>query len=133
MAECDYNAPWYHGTPERLDILRKGSWVTQFGEIAKAFSHRPSRISIEDDECRGVKHNGVLPGLLYVISEEIGPDDVCYLANTAGTHWQTQRDLQVTLVAELPVGDPPLLSDEEIDEMRRAMPDGTTGMLCDPD
>jgi len=131
--KCDYDRPWYHGSPEELSVLRKGSWVTQFREIAKAFSHKPSRMSFEDDECRIVKHNGSLLGRLYVISEEIGPDDVSYFADTAGTHWQTQRDLRVRLVAELPVDDPPLLSEEELAELRKTMPDGTTGMLCDPD
>jgi hypothetical protein len=131
--KCDYSEPWYHGSPQELDILREGSWVTQFQEIAKAFSHKPSLMSFGDDECRAVKHNGVLPGRLYTIAEEIGPDDVSYLPNTAGTHWQTQRDLRVRLVAELPVDDPPLLSEEEISELRKVMPEGTTGMICTPD
>ena len=133
MRHCDYSQPWYHGSPVELDVLRKGSSVTQLKEIAKAFSHRPSRMSIEDDECSSVKHNSSLPGRLYVISEAIGPDDVEYLANTAGTHWQTQRDLQVRLLAELAVDDPPLLNEEEIAELREAMPEGTTGMMCEPD
>jgi hypothetical protein len=130
---ADYNKPWYHGTPETLDVLRKGSWVTQFEGLAKAFSHKPPLISFGDDECRDIKHNGSLLGRLYVISEEIGPDDVSYLTDTAGTHWQTQRDLTVRLVAELPLDDPPQLDEEEIAELRKRMPEGTTGMLCDPD
>jgi hypothetical protein len=130
---CDYSQPWYHGSPEELDALQNGSWVTQFKEVAKAFSHKPSLMSFQDDECRVVKHNGSLPGHLYVICEEIGPEDVSYLPDTAGTHWQTQRDLQVKLVEELPVNDPPLLTEEEIAGLRKAIPEGTTGMLCDPD
>ena len=132
MPLCDYNAPWYHGSPERLEVLRKGSWVTQFIELAKAFSHRPTSISLDDD-CRTVKHNGSLPGLLYEVAEEIGPDDVSYLRDTAGTHWQTQRDLQLRLVAELPIDDPPQLSEEELAELRRDVPPGTTAFIGEPD
>ena len=57
MEHCDYSTPWYHGSPEKLRVLRKGSWVTQFKEMAKAFSHRPSLISLDDD-CQAVKHDG---------------------------------------------------------------------------
>ena len=106
METCDYDAPWYHGSPEKLTELRKGSWVTQFKEMAKAFSHKPSLISLDDDG-QAVKHDGQLIGFLYIVSEPIGPDDVSYLHNTGQTHWQTQRDLRIRYVAELPVGDPP--------------------------
>ncbi len=132
MPKCDYSKPWHHGSPERLQVLRKGSWVTQFKEMAKAFSHRPSRISMEDDY-RIVKHNGKLPGFLYEVAERIGPDDVSYLRDTAGTHWQTQRDLQVRLVAELPVDDPPQLTEEELVELRTAVPAGTTAFIGEAD
>ena len=129
---CDYGRPWYHGSPERLAVLREGSWVTQFREMAKAFSHKPSCISL-DDNCRAVKHDGKLPGYLYEVSEAVGPDDVTYLPNTAQTHWQTQRELQVRLVAELPIDDPPQLSEEELAELRKDVPEGTTGFFGDPD
>ena len=113
-------------------MLRKGSWVTQFKELAKAFSHRPSLISFGDDS-QTVKHNGQQPGFLYIVSEEVGPDDVSYLRDTAQTHWQTQYDLQVSLVAELPVDDPPQLSQEAITAMRQEIPEGTTGFIGDRD
>ncbi len=132
MENCDYSAPWYHGSPEELTVLRKGSWVTQFKELAKAFSHRPSLISMGEG-CRTVKHNGQLVGFLYVVSEAVGSDDVTYLADTAQTHWQTQRDLTMERVAELPLDDPPQLSEEEIAELRKDIPEGTTGFHGDPD
>jgi len=132
VAKCDYSAPWYHGSPETLTVLRKGSWVTQFKEMAKAFSHRPNLMSLGGD-CQTIKHNGQQPGFLYMVSETLGPDDVSYLRDTAQTHWQTQRDLQVRLVAELPVDDPPQLSEEEIAELRKGIPEGTTGFIGSPD
>jgi len=132
MEKCDYSAPWYHGSPDELTVLRKGSWITQFKELARAFSHRPALISLGDD-CVNVKHNGRRPGFLYVVSECLGPDDVTYLRDTAQTHWQTNRDLSLRLVAQLPLDDPPQLSDDEIAELRKDIPEGATGMVCSPD
>jgi len=132
MEKCDYSAPWYHGSPEEITVLRKGSWVTQFEQMAKAFSHRPTLMSLDDD-CESVKHNGQWPGFLYMVSKFIGPDDVTYLRDTAQTHWQTNRDLRLRLVAELPLDDPPQLNKEEITELRKDIPEGTTKMICTPD
>lgn len=128
MTECDYGARWYHGSPEMIAVLRKGSWVTQFKEMAKAFSHKPSLMSLADD-CQSVKHDGKVPGFLYMVSESLGPDDVSYLRDTANTHWQTERDLQISIVAELAVDDPPLLNEEEIAVLRKDMPEGSTGFV----
>ena len=128
MENCDYSAPWYHGSPEKLTVLRKGSWVTQFKEMAKGFSHRPSLMSTGGD-CQAVKHNGQLIGFLYVVSDTFCPDDVSYLRNTEQTHWQTQRDLRIRRVAQLPVDDPQQLAEEEIAELRKDMPEGTTGFI----
>lgn len=132
MAQCDYSAPWYHGSPEQLNVLRKGSWVTQFLSLAKAFSHKPTLISMDDDIIN-VKHNGAVPGFLYTIAEPVGPGDVTYRKNTAQSHWQTGRDLRLQLVAMLPMDEPPQLSEEEIAAVRKDIPEGTTGMVCSPD
>jgi len=132
METCDYGAPWYHGSPEELAVLRSGSWITQFREMAKAFSHKPSLMSLDDD-CEHVKHNGRLRGYLYTVSEPVRPEDLCYLRDTAQTHWQTTRDLKLRLVSELAVDDPPQLNEEEIAALREDIPEGTTGMVCTPD
>lgn len=128
MTNADYTAPWYHGSPERLSVLRKGSWVTQFREVAKAFSHKPTLMALGDD-CIAVKHDGKVPGFLYVVSEPLGHQDVTYLRNTAQTHWQTERDLQIRLVAELPIDDPPQLMPDDIAAMRKNAPEGWTGFI----
>ncbi len=134
MTTSETKGPWYHGTPTKLTLLRKGSWVTTFENLARAFSHKPSLISLGGD-CVNVKHNGQVRGFLYVVSEHVGPDDVVYLRDTAQTHWQTRRDLRVELVAELPPDDPPQLSEAEVAEMRKDIPADTTGFVGqrDPD
>lgn len=124
MTKCDYDAPWYHGSPHKLSVLRKGSWITQFKEVAKAFAHKPSLMSLADD-CQTVKHNGTLPGFLYTVAEKIGPPDISELPDTAHTHFRTQRELCVDLVAELPVSQPPLLTAKEAADMRKTYPEAT--------
>lgn len=34
---------WYHGSNRIFDILYKGSTITQWKELAEAFSHQPGR------------------------------------------------------------------------------------------
>ena len=128
MTERDYSGPWYHGSPERLTVLREGSMVTPFKEVAKAFSHKPSTLSLGDN-VENVKHNGQLVGYLYVVSETVGPEDLACLEGTAETHWEVKRDLVLRCEAELPVDDPPQLTEEELAELRKANPEGKTGFF----
>ncbi len=72
MPDCDYNLTWYHGSQQKLTKLRVGSSVTQNKNVAKAFSHRPFLLSLSDQGT--VKHNGVTPGYLYTVADEIGPE-----------------------------------------------------------
>lgn len=118
---------WFHGSPEKFDTLLKGSWVTPYKELARAFSHRPSRICSADNDCVKVKHNGTLPGYLYIIAEEINERDLTLLPNTDETHWQTNRDLKVELVENVPVLDAELITEQEIEELRRKYPGFETG------
>ena len=105
--------PWYHGSPAKLTCLTKGSMVTPFEAIAKAFSHKPSLLSMSEDMTT-VKHNGELPGFLYVVSEEVCEGDVVELSGTKQTHWEIRRDFRVRLVCPLPVSDPERLVGEAL-------------------
>ncbi|MHB9107151.1 MAG: hypothetical protein ACYDCO_08870 [Armatimonadota bacterium] len=116
MDDIDYSTPWYHGSPDELAVLRAGSWVTPFKELAKAFSHKPTTISMSDDFQR-LTHDGELPGFLYRIAEPVGPDALTVLPGTGQTHWQTQRDLKIELIAALPITDPPQITAEEREQM----------------
>ena len=111
--------PWYHGSPVVLSVLSKGSMVTPFVEIAKAFSHKPKLLSMSDD-MRSVKHNGELPGFLYLVSEQVDVDDLVELQGTRQTHWEIRRDLRVELVEEVPVDDPPLLTGDALKRSEEA-------------
>lgn len=122
--ESDHSGPWYHGSPFELTALSEGSVVSPFKEVAKAFSHKPPTVSMSDDYSI-VRHNGELPGFLYVLADA-APGDVVEMPGTDSTHWVIQRDMQVELLAELPVTDPPLLTEEEIAEARKDPPGFTS-------
>jgi predicted acetyltransferase len=90
---------WYHGSPYNFSILRAGSTITQNEELARAFSHQPTRLSIDDDG--KISHNGTEPGFLYVIDEPIVPGEDIYMhprtTMDPGLEWLTVRGLKVRL------------------------------------
>ncbi len=63
------NGSWYHGSNQKFDLLREGSTITQWKELAEAFSHKPSCLEYDDDG--KIKHNGTEKGYLYLIDEPI--------------------------------------------------------------
>ena len=113
--------PWFHGSPLRLSKLRAGSCVTPYKEIARAFSHKPSLLSISDD-CSEVKHDGDKPGFLYVVAETTGPADITLLEGTRRTHWQTNRDLRIRLIQSVPVSDPKRITEQERKHLKARYP-----------
>ena len=127
MPNCDYSLTWYHGSQQELTKLQVGSSITQNRKVAKAFSHRPSLVSMSDegeslsDKLR-IKHNGVTPGYLYTVSDDIGPDDVYphpHPANADGWEWLTNRELKLELIEQTMVTDEERLTDEEIAEIKQ--------------
>ncbi len=98
---------WFHGSPEELSALRVGSWVTPFREFAKAFSHKPSRVTATGDDLANVRHDGKVAGFLYVVAEPLADQDLEELPGTEKTHWKTTRVLKVRLVGEVPLVETP--------------------------
>lgn len=111
---------WFHGSPEKIETLLKGSWVTPYRELARAFSHKPSCICGND--FAKIKHNGKLPGYLYVIAEKVQDQDLTLLPNTDNTHWQTNREIKVELLEDVPILKDELITDEELKELQRMHP-----------
>jgi hypothetical protein len=63
---------WYHGSPLRLEVLTAGSTVTPIRQLAQAFSHKPTLVSITvhvTDASRQVciEHDGERDGYLYQV------------------------------------------------------------------
>jgi hypothetical protein len=120
MQDFDYTLTWYHGSQQELTTLRVGSSITQDKTVAKAFSHRPSMLSMS--EGGRIKHDGVTPGYLYTVADEIGPDDVYphpHPVNATRWEWLTNRELKLKLIEQTIVTDEERLTDQEIAEIKQ--------------
>ena len=101
--KIDPNGIWYHGSNMIFTELREGSTVTQWRELAEAFSHRPGRLSYDDNGV--IFHDGKEKGYLYIIDEPITVDiDVYQHPRTVmdkNAEFLTKRTLKVKLLCEL--------------------------------
>ncbi|MBQ9950572.1 MAG: hypothetical protein IJO98_00290 [Clostridia bacterium] len=101
--EVDPKGIWYHGSNARFDVLREGSTITQWRELAEAFSHKPTMLGIEDDG--SIRHNGAEKGFLYAVDEpvEAGVDVYPHPRTTMdeNAEWITGRDLKMRLIGEI--------------------------------
>lgn len=119
MPHWDFSRTWYHGSQQALTRLRSGSSITQRREVAKAFSHRPTLLSMSDES---LKHDGASPGYLYLVAEEIAPDDVHphpHPVNAERWEWLTRRELRLEHIERTEVTAEESLTDEEVAELRR--------------
>ena len=94
---------WYHGSNVLFAELRAGSTITQWRELAEAFSHQPSRLSYDDDGV--ISHNGKEKGYLYIIDEPVivGTDIVQHPRTVMdpNAEFLTLRPLKVRMICEL--------------------------------
>ena len=121
MAEWDYGAEWYHGSPlGDLTRLRPGSAITQNRDAARAFSHRPSIVS---SSASGVRHDGKIEaGFLYRVTDRVSPQDVAcsqFAGNEDRLEWIIERAVAVALVERTRVRPEELLSESEVEALRR--------------
>ena len=97
---------WYHGSNQWFSLLKEGSTITPWRELAEAFSHKPVVLSILDDGT--IVHNGEAPGYLYLLDEEValGRDVIPHPRSTmeSGLEFLTTRPVQVRFIAHV---DPP--------------------------
>ncbi|WP_155839500.1 hypothetical protein [Butyrivibrio proteoclasticus] len=94
---------WYHGSHLELTELMAGSTITQWKELAEAFSHKPTGLSYDDNGV--ISHNGKEKGYLYVIAEPITVDvDIYQHPRTVmdkNAEFLTKRPLRLKLLYEL--------------------------------
>lgn len=112
--QFDPDQLWYHGSPLELTTLLKGSTITQKRELARIFSHKPSIVSVFDDG--QIKHNGTMPGYLYIIAEKVQTEDVTPHPQTTmevGDEWLTTRELQLQFLCTTEPLSGELLTDED--------------------
>lgn len=101
--EVQPNGIWYHGSDKLFSELKTGSTITQWRQLAEAFSHQPSRLEYDDNGV--IHHNGTKKGYLYLIDEPIAIDiDVYQHPRTSmdeNAEFLTKRPLKVKLLLEL--------------------------------
>lgn len=98
---------WYHGSPFLFELLKKGSTITRWRELAAAFSHKPDILCVEDDG--EILHNGKKEGFLYRIAEPVvvGKDIFPHPRTTMGkdVEFLTARPLKVERIGKVPPPD----------------------------
>ena len=94
---------WYHGSNMIFSELRTNSTITQWKELAEAFSHQPSGLGYDDNGV--ISHNGIEKGYLYIIDEPIivGVDIYQHPRTTMdeNAEFLTKRPLKVKMICEL--------------------------------
>ena len=102
VIEIKADGIWFHGSNIVLSELR-GSTITQWKELAEAFSHQPTILSYDDNG--NISHNGKEKGYLYIIDEpvEIGKDIYQHPRTTMdeNAEFLINRPLKVKLIEEL--------------------------------
>ena len=103
IIEMQPDGIWYHGSNKIFSELRTNSTITQWKELAEAFSHQPS--CLEYDDNRVISHNGPEKGYLYIIDEPIavGVDIYQHPRTTMdeNAEFLTKRPLKVRMICEL--------------------------------
>lgn len=101
--EINDNSLWYHGSNLIMDILKEGSTITQWKELAEAFSHKPTELSYDDDG--KIYHNGTEKGYLFIIDEilKVGIDIYQHPRTVMdeNAEFLTKRPLKIRLIARL--------------------------------
>lgn len=94
---------WYHGSNQVFAELRTNSTITQWRELAEAFSHQPSVLGYDDNGV--ISHNGTEKGYLYIIDEPITIGEDIYphprTSMDENAEFLTKRPLKVKMICEL--------------------------------
>ena len=100
----DPQGTWFHGSSQLFTELRADSTITQWKELAEAFSHQPSMLSYDDNGV--ISHNGTAKGYLYIIDEPVTAETDVYQHPRSvmdeNAEFLTRRPLKVKMICELP-------------------------------
>ncbi len=103
IIEINEGGMWYHGSHKIFDVLEIGSTITQWKELAEAFSHKPPMLCYDDSGI--ILHNGKEIGYLYLIDEPIVIDiDIFQHPRTtmdSNAEFLTKRLLKVKMVEKI--------------------------------
>jgi hypothetical protein len=106
---------WFHGSPLKLKILKRGSSITQDEKLAQVFSTRPTIVSVSDDG--KIKHNGKLKGRVYKVIDRVTIDDIYEHPRSTwkkGWEWLTKKKFRLEFLYEYTAPLTNILSESEI-------------------
>ena len=111
---------WFHGSPLELEVLRKGSSITQIEKLAQAFSTKPSMVSVFDDG--KIKHNGKSKGRVYRVIDMVTADDISEHPRSTmkkGWEWITKKEFKLEFLYHYKVSHYPddILTESKIREI----------------
>jgi hypothetical protein len=89
------NSEWYHGTPYDFKVLKEGSTITPYFEVAKLFSKKPGFVISSNNS---ILHNGVTNGYVYQVNNVIPFKNIYPHPRSSmpkGFEWITVKNLQV--------------------------------------
>ena len=89
--------------------------MTQIEKIARAFSTKPTIVSVSDDG--SIRHNGKVKGYIYQIIDTVTPDDIYKHPATTmdeGWEWITRKDFRLEFLYEYESTPDDILSEDEI-------------------
>ena len=97
----EHGKQWYHGSPYFLTTLKKGSSITRNKQLAVAFSHKPTTVSVNNSGV--IEHNGSVNGYLYIIEKQLNEQDIypheSCLKNDKW-EWITTKNLRLKLICK---------------------------------
>ena len=107
------HAEYFHGSPEMFKVLHAGSTVTPIITLARAFSHKPLKLSIEVCENSDfgrrqirISHDGTKHGYLYRVVVTDPEADLIqhpHSKGAAGEEMLTTHDLPLEFLEEVPL------------------------------
>ncbi|MFC1946398.1 hypothetical protein ACFLXY_00605 [Chloroflexota bacterium] len=103
-----------------LKKLCRGNSVTQIEKLARAFSAKPTIVSVYDDG--SIRHNGKEKGRIYKIIDTVTPDDIYKHPATTmdeGWEWITKRDFKLEFLYEYRSESGDILSEDEIKALKQ--------------
>lgn len=91
----DPDSIWYHGSDQIFDTLAAGSTITQWRELAEAFSHKPKYLFYTK---KGkIHHTGRKQGFLYAVDEPV------IIGRDVHPHPRTTMDQNVEYITDRPL------------------------------
>ncbi len=110
---------WFHGSPLQLEVLQKGSTITQIEKLAQVFSCKPRIVSVSDDG--EIRHDGKSAGRVYRVTDRVHPDDIYEHPRSSmneGWEYITKKEFKLRFLYEVSPDPDDILSEDEIREIR---------------